>query len=305
MTRIRELLEPTPGRKPRLAIFLSGGGSNAERILQRVAAAGGAPAPLDVVCLVTDAPETSRALEIGRAFGLPVVANDIHTFYREHGEARVSIATPKGQELRAAWTDRLRRDLAAFKVDFAVFAGFVPLTNLTGDFPCLNVHPGDLTWLKDGRRYLVGLHTVPIERAILEGLESMCSSVIQAMPYSGTGDDMDSGPILGISAPVDIDLDGAALDELRRCRDARPASRPKGGWGDRLERVAMINQERLKRGGDWIVLPPVVFDFARGRFGIDETGTLHYRIGARWHPITTVVYGPDERELLFASSGLQ
>jgi len=286
------------GRRPRVAVFLSGSGTNAEKILQGWR--GRPDAPYTVAVLVTDAPERSRARELGTTYGVPVVAEDIRAWYRTHGLKRVSLATPEGRRLREEWTDRLRQRLAPFEIDFGVLAGFVPLTNLVGDFPCLNVHPGDLTYLKDGRRYLVGLHTVPIERAILEGLDSLRSSVIQALPYTGSGEDMDSGPILGVSAPVPVDLDGATLDELRACAAARSGKRPPGGWNDRLEQVALLNQERLKREGDWVVLPGVVDDVARGLFGRTPDGGIAFRVQGRWHRIETVVYHPDgAREVLF------
>ena len=300
MNDIRPIIGTETGRRPRVAIFMSGSGSNAEQILRRVR--GDGQAPLEVAVLVTDAPETSRARELGAAYGVPVVENDIRRFYHDRGEARLSVATPTGRQIREAWTDALRAQLQPYGIDFGVFAGFVPLTNLTDRLPCLNVHPGDLTYLRDGRRHLVGLHTVPIERAILEGLKSLRSSVIQAVPYTGQGDDMDSGPILGISPPVAIDLSGVKLSELRACVEARPERRPKGGYGDRLEELAVQSQERLKREGDWVVLPEVTYDVARGRFGTDATGQLHYRLKARWHPIQTVVYDGLEREVLFAGS---
>ena len=276
----------TTSQPARVAIFLSGSGSNAERILQQWRAA--AAPTFEVVTLVTDRPERSRACEIGRAFDLPVVANDIGEFYRSGGSTRVTLATAEGRSLREKWTDALRRQLADCRIDFGVFAGFIPLTNITGDFPCLNVHPGDLTYLKDGERYLVGLHTVPIERAILEGLDHLRTSVIIAEPYEDR-DDMDSGPILGLSPPVGIDLAGRHPDELRTIAAERPARRPPGGFGDALEEIAIANQERLKEGGDWIVLPPVVFDFAAGNFAID-TDDLYYRGQAGWERIQTVEY---------------
>ncbi len=299
MSRIHPLLKDISGRKPRLAIFLSGSGSNAEEILKRIQE-NKAAAPCIPAALVTDAPLKSRARELAELYDVPVIENDIRNFYREHGETRVSIGTERGQAIRRAWTDELRVQLQCFKIDFAVFAGFVPLTNLTAHYPCLNVHPGDLTYTKNGRRYLVGLHTIPIERAILEGLEYLRSSVIQALPYTGKGDDMDSGPILGISPEVPVALNNFSLQELREIAAARPERRPVGGYKDKLEEIAVQNQERLKEQGDWIVLPPVVFDFARGKFAVDDEGQLNYLIGEKWHAIQTVIYGKNQQEILFA-----
>ena len=292
------LRSPPHGGPPRVAIFLSGGGSNAEHLLARARERGTA-ASYQTVCLVTDAPETSRARELGLRFQLPVIAEDIYEFYRRNGQPRVTIATPEGQRIRSLWSEALRARLAPLRIDFAVFAGFVPLTDLTGDFPCLNVHPGDLTYLKAGRRFLVGLHTVPIELAIVDGLSAIRSSVIVAQPYSGMGDDMDNGPILGISPPLALDLGGTRVEDLSACVRARPAKRPRTGYGDALETVAKANQERLKREGDWVVLPQVVVDFARGVFGCDRTGQLHLRIANRWHAIETVVYDPRTKEVIF------
>jgi folate-dependent phosphoribosylglycinamide formyltransferase PurN len=298
MSNITPFLQETSGRQARLGIFLSGSGSNAEKVLEQHRQAKGRSSYAPVV-LITDAPETSRARELGRLYELPVVENDIRKFYRDRGQTRVTIATPEGQRLREAWTDALRSQLQSYQLDFGVLAGFVPLSNLVGDFPCLNVHPGDLSYLKDGQRYLIGLHTVPIERAILEGLDYLRSSVILAEPYSGQGDDMDSGPLLGISAPVSIDLQGASLEELSQINAERPAKRPRGGFGDRLEQLAQLNQEKLKQQGDWLVLPRVVADFASGNLGTDDHGKLCFRFGSKWQPIETVVHSRDGREVIF------
>lgn len=297
MPNVIPFLDNSRAVKPSAAIFLSGSGSNAEKILEACSAAG-ENAPFKVVVLVTDRPETSRAEEIGHSHDIPVVALDIRAFYRERGQTRVSIATPEGRAIREAWTDGLRSALRDYAPDFGILAGFVPLTNITGDFPCLNVHPGDLTYEKDGRRYLVGLHTVPVERALLENLPSMRSSVIIAVPYTGGGDDMDSGPILGVSSPVTVDLRGESVDSLQAVMAGRPAKRPVGGYKDRLEEVANVNLERLKIGGDWEVFPKVVFDFARGQFGA-EGDELFFRMGRKWVPVETVVYSADGHEIVF------
>ena len=282
---------------PRAAIFLSGSGSNAERLLEDFSRQN-EPAWIPVV-LVTDKPEKSRAGEIGEKYGIPVLGHDIGEFYRERGLKRVSLADRRGREIREEWTDALRMKLCDYHIDFGILAGFVSLTNITGDFPCLNVHPGDLTVEEDEQRILIGLHTVPIERAILSGFVSLRSSVILARPYTGGGGDMDSGPILGVSEAVEVDFAGASLAELQAASSARPEKRPKGGYGDLLERVAVSNQERLKEKGDWTVFPPVVNDFASGRFATDEHEVLFYLQNGSWQPVKTVIYYSNGRvELL-------
>ncbi len=286
------------GGRPRAAIFLSGSGSNAERILERCRDAGD-DCPFIPVALFTDRPETSRARAIGREFNLPVVENDIRKFYNERGLKRMSIRSVEGRAAREAWTHQVREQLKRYNVTFGILAGFVPLTNITGDFPCLNVHPGDLTYIKGGQRHLVGLHTIPVERAILEGLPSLRSSVIVAQPYEGGGDNMDSGPILGISEEVPIELEENGLEQLIECAEKRPAKRPKTGFGDALEAVAQRNLENLKVNGDWQVFPRVVFDFAKGLFALDANNNLLFRIGNSRHPIKTIIYRENDREVMF------
>ena len=268
------------------AIFLSGTGSNAEKILEFWQK--DRHSRLEIVAIVTDRPE-SRAAAIGEAYGIPVINAYIREFYHSRGLKRLSIATPEGKAAREAWTDSLREALAPYNVDFGIFAGFIPLTNITGDFPCLNVHPGDLTYIKDGQRYLVGLHTIPVERSIVEGLDYMRSSVIIAEPFE-EGDDMDSGPILGVSQKVTIDLQGKDLTELKALYDSRPDKRPVGGYKDELESVAGHNQELLKINGDWTVFPHVVFEFAKGNYAVDENKQLYYKEDGNWQPVKTVEY---------------
>ncbi len=294
------LLPQVPsGTLPKAAMFLSGSGSNAQEILRRLSAES-APS-FQVACLVTDAPTTSRANELGKLYNLPVVAEDIREFYHARGETRVSIMTPKGQEIREEWTNALRTKLAPYGVSFGIFAGFVPLTNLTADLPCLNVHPGDLTYRKDGQRYLVGLHEIPVERAILEGLDWLRSSVILATPVTGKGDDMDGGPLLGISRPMEMVIPEAQLAEFKAIAAARPPRRPAGGFKDALESFASERQSDLKEAGDWVVFYPVLKDFAADRYYVDKKqGKLYFRQGnGNFLPIQTVQYGKDgSRELL-------
>jgi len=287
-------LFPHPERRARAAVFLSGGGSNARVILERHRELGDS-SPLEPVCLVTDRPEdpSCGAGSLAERFAIPVVGCDIRAFYRSQGEKRVTLRTPEGRRIRALWTEELRKLLRPYEIDFGIFAGFEPLTNITEDFPCLNVHPGDLTYLKDGKRFLVGLHTVPIERALLEGLGELRSSVILAEPFHGEGEDMDSGPLLGLSPPVRVDLEGHSRDELLAARDRRPRRRPTGGYGDLLERVARHNQDLLKEGGDWVVFPEVVFRVARGCYAIGPGGEVYFREdpGGEFRAVRRLVFG--------------
>ena len=285
---MKPLLKVSEGALPNVGVFLSGSGSNAEMLLKTVRALR--KPVMNIAVLVTDAPLTSRARELGQMFGVPVAELDIKKFYADRGETRVSIATEAGQRIREEWTNELRKLIAPYKLDFAVFAGFVPLTNISSDFPCLNVHPGDLTYLKDGKRLLVGLHTIPIENAIVEGLDYMRSSVIIVEPYSGSGKEMDNGLLLGVSPKVKMEFGGHSRKELVDCLPLRPAKRPKGGYGDVMENVASDNQSILKEHGDWVVLPQAVINFASGNYAVDDDGTLMYRDNGKFRRVLTVEF---------------
>jgi folate-dependent phosphoribosylglycinamide formyltransferase PurN len=272
-----------------VVIFMSGSGTNAENVLEYVS--NRKPKAWIPSVIVTDAPKKSRASEIALKYNIPLIEHDIKLFYKKNGEKRVSLLTEKGREIRQKWTAELRKMLSPFQIDFGILAGFIPLTNITDDFPCLNVHPGDLTVEREGKRLLVGLHTLPIETAIINEITELRSSVIIAQTYTGKGGEMDTGPILGISTPIQIDFMGFSLHDLKAIARERPSQRPSGGYRDMLENVAKYNQECLKQHGDWVVLPRTVNDFALNKFAVDEENILYYRKNNRWIAINTVVYG--------------
>jgi folate-dependent phosphoribosylglycinamide formyltransferase PurN len=282
---------------PRAAIFMSGSGSNAEKLLDSIN--NKERRTWDAAMIFTDAPLKSRAAQIAEVYKIPYFELDILDFYKKNGETKVSLATEKGRKIREEWTKEVRKIIRPFMVDFGILAGFVPLTNITSDFPCLNVHPGDLTIEENGQRIFVGLHTVPIEMSIIKNYSELRSSVIIAQTYTGRGREMDSGPILGISSPVKIDLGENKIEEIKKIFESRPPQRPPGGYKDLLENIAKINQEKLKINGDWIVFPPAVKDFASGKFGYDENNFLYYMIDGNWKRIRTVEYTPFQTNPIF------
>lgn len=297
MSQISPIYTPDNKVPSKVAIFLSGSGTNAEKILERWRNED--TEKYTVTVIVTDRPEKSKARNLAQLYDIALVENDIRSFYNSHGCKKVTLATEEGRRLRDAWTSEVTEQLKPFEVDFGLFAGFIPLTNITAEFPCLNVHPGDLTYVKNGKRYLIGLHTIPVERAILDGLRFMRSSVILAEPYGQSKENMDNGPILGMSEKISIDLMGEDLDSLKSISACRPEIRPRSGYGDRLEEIALANLDKLKKEGDWTVFPMVVSDFAQGRFGMNGTKEQYYKTDdGNWTPMTTVEYGKSGKTLI-------
>ncbi|MBR3708980.1 MAG: hypothetical protein IKM17_08225, partial [Lentisphaeria bacterium] len=200
------------------AVFLSGSGTNAEKILARNAKNPHALWRPSVI--VTERPECDAAKRFSEMYNVPLVVHDLVAFYKAHGLEKTGCATEEGRAVRKLWTDALREMLKPYPIDFAIFAGFVPLTDIVEDFPCLNIHPGDLTVLDDnGQRLLVGLHAIPVEMALMKHLPYLRSSVIVLESFRSTG--VDGGALLGVSAPVPIDW----TDEMRQTVDTAAAAR--------------------------------------------------------------------------------
>jgi len=248
---------------------MSGSGSNVTRLLelqQKLNAGEGSP--FEVVVIVTDCADTEhcKARQIAAEFGdLPLIELDIKAFYRDRGHPKVSIRTDRGYDIREEYTAELKARLAPVAPDFAALGGYESLTNLWADVVAINVHPGDLSVMVDGQRHLVGLHTIPIKRAILADLDELRSTTILATPYTKKLE-MDEGPVLMISRPLPIKLPGdVTLDELRERQNR-----------DRLQAIAAEHQDRLKEVGDWEVFPLSIKMVAEGRFAVDEDGKVYF-----------------------------
>ena len=238
MSSLKPLFEAPSNRKCRGALFLSGSGSNALKLLDRAAEAD---CPYEIAVLVTDNPEKSIARQLAQDYSIPLIEHDLRKFYRDNGEDTIALTSPRRCELRDLWSDEVYDMLTQYQVDFGILAGFIPLTNIVGRIPCLNVHPGDLTVVENGRRIFAGLHFRPVENAVLRGDESLRSSVILAQNYQGSGkDEMDSGPILGVSEAVRIELNGNTVAGLQKISDNRQSA----PYRDELRKVAEKNVEK-------------------------------------------------------------
>lgn len=256
------------------AVFLSGTGANAEKILSEHSAGD----RWEPVVLVSDRRE-SAAESLGERYHIPVVIHDLREFYAEHGFTHTLLNTPEGRAARQAWTDALREKLAGYTIDFGIFAGFIPLTNIVDDFPCLNIHPGDLLYEEDGERILTGLHIIPVERALVRELSYLRSSVIVVESLRADRKNIDGGFILGVSAPVAIPWDDELREKVRACTVAREGKTRAEYKGDFLMTFAAEMLERLKNEGDLVIFSQIVKDFAAGHFSFDNDRNVVYYKG--------------------------
>ena len=275
-------------KKAKIAIFLSGNGTNALKILEGWYS-NKAKCPYEPICLVTD--RDCAAEILAKEFSLPLVKNDIFNFYQSHKINSISIANEKGRKVRQLWTESLKKSIKDYSIDFGVFAGFIPLCNITEQFPCLNIHPGDLTYLKNNNRILVGLHTLPVYKAIQEGLNYLKSTVILADSYSKSGKGMDEGIILGTSEAIPIDFMGKDLyyyqqKELKDIKD-----------------FLQHNLNRLKEKGDWIVFPKLIQDFAKQKFLTNKKKELYFEFNnSKFVKIEYIIYNKSSKEIIFNES---
>lgn len=271
------------------AILMSGQGTNAVNILEYLQSGKHS---FEVSVIFTDN-RNSNAGEISKRFGIPIEVLDIKEFYAANGEESIKLDTEKRQHLRRVWSAKVWDILQKYDLDFAIFAGFVPLTDISTKLPCLNVHPGDLTVEKNGERRYAGLHYLPVERAILDGRKFLRSSVILVQDYSGDGKkDLDSGPVLGVSAEVEIDFAGRSLEQLKEVA----SKRTEAPFDDILRDVAKKNVDKLKVDGDHAVLPKCIEYFACGRYGNDEKNSLFFLDDSgKWRSIVSVEFFPGEK----------
>jgi len=253
----KPLYSPRPDRPMRVAGFMSGSGTNLVKILEKQDELARTPGgcPYEIVVVFTDNPG-GNAARIASSYGLPLIREDIQAFYRSRGHA-----TRRDLSLRPAYDRCVLDALAPYRIDAIVLAGYMsvvtePLLNAFAG-RIVNVHPADLRILEGGRRKYTGDYAV--RDAILAG-----ESVLRATTHIVRAE-VDGGEILMVSAPVPVELP----DGVRADPPAWPEER------DLWNRIAGEHQERLKRVGDWKILPKTLEWLARGRYAVDEKGRVY------------------------------
>jgi folate-dependent phosphoribosylglycinamide formyltransferase PurN len=253
-------MTPTPifdpekkARAMRVAVFMSGSGTNAIRLIERERELGKGPggSPFRVIFIFSDRSDgQSRGEQIAREEGIPYISYDIRRFHELKGLKRTT-ATPEGMAARREFDSVASRLIEAFSIDLVALAGYMSYLTVNR---CVNVHPADLSILTpDGKRKYVGDHAVA--DAIASGETTLRSSTIW------TNEGVDAGPLLMVSDPLRVKLPSPLPDLLKD----EPAFR----------KVVDKHQQRLKEIGDWNILPLTIEMIARGRFSLDEHGIVH------------------------------
>ena len=237
----------------RVAAFMSGSGTNIVKLLQAegVLKAAEGSSPFQVVFIFSDRSDgLCQGERIACEKGIPYISYDIRTFHRIRSVKR-TVSDPEGFEARREFDRTAEQLIRSFDIDVVALGGYMSYTTLQR---CINVHPADLSILTpEGRRKYVGDHAVA--DAIAAGERVLRSSTIW------TDKGVDTGPLLMVSEPVQVDLP-EPLNELLKNRE-------------RLTKAAEINQQRLKEVGDWRIFPRTVELIARGRFALDPNGRVY------------------------------
>jgi folate-dependent phosphoribosylglycinamide formyltransferase PurN len=251
------LFIPNPDRPMRVAGFMSGSGTNLERILEREKALReekGSP-PFKVVVILTDTP-ASNAARIARSYGIPLLELDIESFYHSHGHRN-----KRDLSLRPAFDRLILERLARFSVDTVVLAGYMSIVTgpLLQAFPgrIINVHPADLRIMEGGKRKFTGDHAV--RDAILAGEEFLRSSTHIVR------EKVDYGEVLMVSDSLPVELPQGLTPKVLAKEENRKL----------LNQIASGHQDRLKRIGDWVILPRTLEFMAQGRFAQDKEGAVY------------------------------
>lgn len=237
----------------KVAAFMSGSGSNIKMLLKRemelINTRGSSP--FHVAFIFSDRSDgVSQGESIALENGLPYFSFDIRRFHSMRGLKR-TISTPQGFKAREEFDMVAKKLVTAFDIDLIALGGYMSVTTLKG---CVNVHPADLSILTaEGKRRYTGDNAVA--DAILAGEKYIRASTLW------TDQGVDTGPLLMVSAPVEVKL-AEPVDALTKNTVL-------------LKQAVDRHQEELKQKGDWIIFPRTIEMISEGRFSLDEMNRVY------------------------------
>jgi len=253
-TQLTKLYDPVDGQLLVVA-FMSGSGTNNCKLidLERKLIQEQGSSPYHVVAIFTNSSK-SNAVKIGCDYNLPTITLDMNAFYAKRGK---TIAEDVDWVVRTEFDAETVRLLEQYQAKVAAFGGYMSIAQkpLLDAFISVNVHPGDLRVLDhNGNRAYTGKHSIPVQKAIMAGELTIRSTTHIVSKV------VDDGQILKVSRAMPLEL-GKAYYTLTK---------------EELQRVATLNQNRLKEWGDWVVFPKTILHIAQGRIAKDDTGLYHF-----------------------------
>ncbi|MCX6709128.1 MAG: formyltransferase family protein [Candidatus Woesearchaeota archaeon] len=258
----------------RVAIFMSGSGTNAKKIIEAyIANRDAGRVFFEPVLVFTDNP-ASNAVKIAKED------------YREHGVTLPVVFKSYKEFMKCPGATRGKYDMEQCKmldnknVDCVALAGYdwIVTPIICENFLTVNVHPGDLRVKKpNGKPAYAGLAWVPSAKAVLAGENNVYTSVHKVTEV------LDGGSVLAVSDAVPVpdnvkSLEDRAvlLGEAKSVSEIEHFIRDNPSVeGPELRRkfpvygVGKDLQNILKEFGDWVVFPRVLRDIARGLYSLD------------------------------------
>lgn len=197
--------------------------------------------PFEIVGVFTDNPAAS-CVSVAEQFSIPVTAMDIRAFYKEREKPL------RDREVRKEYDHLALEALEAYHADVILLAGYVWATTdaVLDRYLVINVHPADLSIVKDGRRAYAGANGVGDALKANEPYIASSSHVATK--------ELDAGPLLIISEKIPVDYTLHEDDETRM----------------RYYLKLVNNQSRL-------VGARTLLEVASGCFAVDENNRLHHQ----------------------------
>jgi acetyltransferase len=197
--------------------------------------------PFEIVG-VFSSKDDAKAVATAEKLGVPYAVIDIKDYYRQHGKPLSDKALRR--EYDAAALELVR----PMKGDAILLAGYVWATTdcLLDEYLIINVHPADLTILKDGKRAYAGGNGVG------DALQAR-EPELAASSHLATKE-IDGGPLLLVSEriPVDYTLHKNEQDRMRHY-------------------LALVNEQNRRVGARTLL------ELALGNFAYDDDGKIYYQ----------------------------
>lgn len=288
---LTKLYEPkeTPAR---WAIFMSGSGTNGQKIIERYLferdnnVVSFEPALVFTDTLDSNAYKIARESYKKRGLVIPFVHNSLRNFY-----ARKRQSDLRDLDTRAEYDAEQAQMIKDNGIDCVALAGYdwVVSPVISNFYVTANVHPGNLTVMfpeghkKAGQPRYIGLGWVPSAKAIMNGEDYVNTSVHIVTPK------LDCGSLLGRSAPQQVPDEVLSLEDRTELlgkgesvikiskfiRDHSVFSEEELYEMFPVYKYAKECQEMLKVKGDWVVFPQVIVDISKGRYSKDESNLIY------------------------------
>lgn len=312
IVKLTKLHEPKNHRPLKLAIKMSGSGSNATKIIERyLQQLEEGRVSFEPVVIFTDNPDSNaqkiaREMFASRGFSPGFHVNSIKDFYKKNGSDNL-----RDMDIRAKYDEETAHILSGYGVDAIALAGYdwVTMPVICDNFLTVNVHPGNLSvkfpegHKKAGKPMYIGLGWVPSAKAVLHGEYSVNTSVHLVTP------ELDAGSLLALSYPQDIPEEVTSLEDrsvllgeadsiggiLKFIRENPHTSNEELSKRFPIYGIAKDLQARLLTTGDHVIFSQTIENISKGHYQRNSNGDLYFKNQAI---PDGVLFGPDKKPMV-------